>query len=214
MVRYVYGVFPNQKINQIGQQYHMLKQLFRGNKLRLTALRDSDAESMRQWTEDSVFANLASSNAAYPRTDKQIKERIESSQSGKNGYYFAMRPLDDERLLGLVSLGEIEWNNGVGWVGIEIGDTQNRGQGYGTEAMSLLLDYAFLELNFRKVQLSVFDYNQPAIAIYEKLGFVQEGTLREFGVRFNTTYDMLFYGILRREWLSQYPMGYVGSLES
>lgn len=192
----------------------MLKQLFRGQKIRLTALRDSDAETMRQWTEDSVFANLASSNVAYPRSDKQIKERIEGSQSSKDGYYFAMRLLDDDRLLGLLGLVEIEWNNGVGWVSIEIGDTQNRGQGYGTEAMSLLLDYAFLELNFRKVQLSVFDYNKPALAVYEKLGFQREGALREFGFRFNTTYDMYFYGILRREWMAQYPAGYIGSIEN
>ncbi len=191
----------------------MLKQLFRGQKIRLTAVRETDAETMQRWTEDSIFANLASSNVSYPRTAKQIKDRIESSQSGKDGYFFAMRPLNGDDLVGLLGLVEIEWNNGVGWVSIEIGDEYHRGQGYGTEAMSLILDYAFLELNFRKVQLSVFDYNKPALAVYEKIGFQREGALREFGFRFNTAYDMYFYGILRREWLAQYPNGYIGSIE-
>jgi RimJ/RimL family protein N-acetyltransferase len=80
------------------------------------------------------------------------------------------------------------------------GDRQNWGKGYGTEAMRLALNFAFNELNLHRVQLSVFDYNERAIALYEKMGFVREGVYREYLQRDGKRYDMYLYGLLRREW--------------
>ena len=61
-------------------------------------------------------------------------------------------------------------------------------------------DQCFDELNLHRVQLTVFDYNKRAIALYEKLGFQHEGTFREFLHRDGRRYDMHLYGLLRREW--------------
>ena len=190
----------------------MLEQLFKGQTIRLTALRESDLETIKGWTEDSIVSSLASSNTSYPRSDIQIKNRIERSQSNQDSFYFAIRPLEEETLLGTMALDEIEWNNGVAGISIEIGDRDNHRQGIGIDSIKLLLDFAFLELNLRKLQLTVFDYNEAAIGLYKKIGFINEGTFREFGLRFNKTYDMLLFGILRSEWLSQYPAGYTGSI--
>ena len=63
-----------------------------------------------------------------------------------------------------------------------------------------LLDPAFGELNLHRVQLTVFAYNERAIALYEKLGFVREGVYREFMACDGVRYDMYLYGLLRREW--------------
>jgi len=86
------------------------------------------------------------------------------------------------------------------WLAIGIGDHANWGQGYGREAIKLMLGFAFNELNLYRVQLSVFSYNQRALALYEKLGFQREGTFREFLHRDGQRYDMFLYGLLRREW--------------
>jgi RimJ/RimL family protein N-acetyltransferase len=56
------------------------------------------------------------------------------------------------------------------------------------------------ELNLHRVQLTVFSYNERAIALYEKLGFQREGVYREFIQRDGRRYDMYLYGLLRREW--------------
>ena len=66
--------------------------------------------------------------------------------------------------------------------------------------MRLALKFAFDELNLHRVQLTVFAYNDRAIALYEKLGFQREGTFREFLHRDGARYDMYLYGLLRREW--------------
>jgi RimJ/RimL family protein N-acetyltransferase len=63
-----------------------------------------------------------------------------------------------------------------------------------------MLDFAFRELNLHRVQLTVFAYNTAALALYEKLGFTREGIHREALHREGQRYDMILFGILRREW--------------
>ena len=75
-----------------------------------------------------------------------------------------------------------------------------QGAGYGREAMELALRYAFHELNLFRVQLYVFGYNTRAINLYESIGFVREGTLRQSIHRDGVRYDTYVYGILRDEW--------------
>jgi RimJ/RimL family protein N-acetyltransferase len=81
-----------------------------------------------------------------------------------------------------------------------IGDPANRGQGYGYEATQLALAFAFHELNLHRVTLTVFDYNQPSIALAEKLGFRREGVFREFLQRDGQRHNMILFGLLRHEW--------------
>ena len=72
--------------------------------------------------------------------------------------------------------------------------------GYGKEAFKLTIEFGFEELNFHRIYLTVLEYNEPAIKLYEKLGFKREGVYREFIHRDGKRYDMYLYGILRPEW--------------
>jgi len=62
---------------------------------------------------------------------------------------------------------------------IGIHDTTKYNQGYGAEVTELILDFAFSTLHLHRVDLRVLEYNQRAIACYEKCGFVREGIERE-----------------------------------
>jgi RimJ/RimL family protein N-acetyltransferase len=84
------------------------------------------------------------------------------------------------------------------WIGI--GEAQFRGSGYGSDAIRVLLRFAFLEMNLNRVGLEVMSYNIRAITTYERLGFVHEGRQREMVIRDGVYYDILLMGILRREW--------------
>jgi RimJ/RimL family protein N-acetyltransferase len=103
-------------------------------------------------------------------------------------------------MIGAIDLDSIHWNNGSAWLGIAIGDPVNRGLGYGSEAMHMVLRFAFDELNLHRVQLTVFAYNLHAIRLYERLGFVQEGVWREALHRDGQRWDVLHYALLRHEW--------------
>jgi RimJ/RimL family protein N-acetyltransferase len=176
------------------------KNILRGSVVRLTAVEQEDLAAIGHWYEDAGFARLFDAAPAAPKSASQLAHWLEELQKDKNGYLFAVRPLERETLLGYVELDGIMWSNGSAWLGLGIGDRGNWGQGYGTEAVRLALKFAFDELNLHRVQLTVFSYNERAVALYEKLGFVREGAFREHLQRDGQFYDMYLYGLLRREW--------------
>lgn len=179
----------------------MLKQnLLRGEKIHLTLVTKEDLPTLVQWYQDADFLRLYDSVPAGPQTEEQLAERISAAQKSDSDFIFAIRPIYDDDLLGLVELDGIQWNHGTAALSIAIGDAGRRGQGYGREAMALILRFAFHELNLHRVFLTVFAYNQAAIALYEQLGFRQEGVYREHLQRDGERHDMLLYGLLRHEW--------------
>ncbi|MCP4539625.1 MAG: GNAT family N-acetyltransferase [Chloroflexi bacterium] len=177
--------------------------LLRGDRVHLTAFREDDASTMARWSEDMGYLRLQETNLALPRTKAAIAADLEGQSKSSNTLVFAIRPVDGDELIGFVGFYEIEWANQVAWFGIGIGDRSNWGKGYGSEAMHLALWYAFCELNLYGLHLTVIDYNERAIALYEKMGFQREGVFRQFGWRDGKRYDMILYGILRPEWESR-----------
>lgn len=66
----------------------------------------------------------------------------------------------------------------------------------------MLLRYAFHELNLHRLSLDVIASNQPAISLYRKLGFQEEGRLRERVLRDGQAVDLIYMGLLCRDWES------------
>lgn len=174
--------------------------LFFGRRVRLSALRPEDAHAVARWYEDAEFGRMFDSSPAVPRTPARIARWFEDADRSRDSFTFAIRPLYTEELLGIVDLDTIQWTHRTAWLAIAIGEPDNRGQGYGTDAMHLLLRFAFDELNLHRLQLTVFEYNRRAIRLYERLGFVREGVFREALLRDGRRWDMYLYGLLAREY--------------
>lgn len=174
--------------------------LLSGERIRLTAVAEQDMAVIAGWYRDSRFLRLYDSLPAYPKTEKQIQKRIKESQEDDRAFIFAIRLRHDDALIGLLELDGVSWTHGSSFVSIGIGAETHRGRGYGREAMRLALRFAFDELNLHRLSLTVFAYNEGAIALYEQLGFRHEGTFREHIQRDGRRYDMHLYGILRGEW--------------
>jgi RimJ/RimL family protein N-acetyltransferase len=179
-----------------------ISRLLTGRRIRLTAVKPEDSAVLTQWYEDNLFARQLDGSVAYPRREAQVNRWL-SEERGKDSFMFAIRPLDEETLLGYADLDGILWHHGVSWMSIGIGPA-HQNQGYGHEALQLLLEFAFHELNLFRVQLTVFEYNERALHLYEKLGFVREGVFREALHRDGKRYHMYLYGILRHEWEAQH----------
>ena len=86
-------------------------------------------------------------------------------------YNFAIVNKENDTLIGNISLMHIHEINRTAELGIFIGDENYLSRGYGSEAIKLLLDYAFRYVNLNNIMLKVFDYNKRAIKAYEKCGF-------------------------------------------
>jgi RimJ/RimL family protein N-acetyltransferase len=177
--------------------------LFRGELVRLSAEDpETIVEYMSKWNRDSEYWRLAMDEPALWWSRRENKEYIEKElmDDDQSQCYFMIRTLEDDRVIGDIGLDGILWNHGDAWVGIGIGEKEYWGKGYGTDAMRVILRYAFTELNLHRVSLTVFEYNPRAIRSYEKAGFVPEGREREAVFRSGKHWDMIFMSILREEW--------------
>lgn len=177
--------------------------IFRGDLVRLSGDDPQTiAEAFSRWNRDSEYARLLDDEPPRLRSVQSIKEWLEKEfEKGEEmRYFFTIRTLADDQLIGFIGLFAIDWNHGNAWVGIGLGERNYWGNGYGTDAMQVILRYAFRELNLHRVSLDVFEYNPRALHSYEKAGFKIEGRRRKIVQRDGTRYDMIFMGILREEW--------------
>lgn len=159
------------------------------------------AENFSRWTRNSAYWRLANSDPSRPISARSSKQWIEKALEKEHSeVFFTIRTLANDRIIGDIGLDGIQWSNGDAFVGISIGEPGDWGKGYGTDAMRIILRYAFHELNLHRVSLTVFDYNPRAIRSYQKAGFREEGRVRGLLHREGRRWDMLFMGVLREEW--------------
>jgi RimJ/RimL family protein N-acetyltransferase len=178
----------------------ILAKLLCGDRIGLSALASSDIPTLARWYGDAGFMRLYDARPAYPKSEAELTQWLQELQKDKSTFAFAIRPVDSSDLIGYLELDGILWPHGVCGMSIAIGDRANWGKGYGYEAAQLALAFAFNELNLHRITATVFSYNTRSIALLEKLGFQREGAYREFLQRDGERYDMLLYGLLRREW--------------
>lgn len=178
--------------------------IFHGTLVRLTT-EDPEVASkaFSGWSRDTEYTRLLDNDPARLWSAKKIQAWIEKDfeRGVQNGFFFEIRTLSEDRLIGFVGLFGLSWSHGDIWVGIGLGDREYWGKGYGTDALQVVLRYAFTELNLRRVTLGVFAYNLRAIKSYEKAGFKVEGQLRQYIARDGQRHDMIVMGALREEWL-------------
>jgi RimJ/RimL family protein N-acetyltransferase len=180
-----------------------MEDLFKGKLVRLAGIDPEEvSKSFAQWNRDSEFMRLLDTDPPRLHSSKVIKGWVEKElEKATDMYWFAIRTLEDDRLLGDITLSVINWGSHEAFVGIAIGERGFWGQGYGTDAMRLILRYGFMELNLRRILLTVFEFNQRALRSYEKAGFQLEGHQRQSMQREGRRWDILYLGILREEWM-------------
>ena len=178
-----------------------MRDLFSGDRIRLTAIKETDLGWIENWFNDIEFLRYYDVLPAIPQTQNDVKKVIEHFTNSKDRYMFAIRLKNTEQIIGIIGFDDIIWTNSVATLHIGIGDEKYTGKGVGREALDLLLDFGFNELNFHRIQLNVISYNEGAIKSYEKKGFTREGTYREFVFRDGKRFDMYLYGLLKSEWI-------------
>jgi RimJ/RimL family protein N-acetyltransferase len=177
--------------------------LFQGELVRLVAPAEEDASVLARWSEDAGYLRALDSDYARPVSAHEFAARLAPEHSDSSKVEFHLRTVEDDRLIGFVALHSIEWNNGAALLAIGIGESAYRGKGYGSDALRLILRYAFDELNLHRVGLDVISNNARALRTYEGAGFQREGIMRDAVLRDGSRHDRILMGILQHEWQGQ-----------
>lgn len=177
--------------------------LYLGKLVRLTRIEEKDAETLAQWSQDASLHRMLYEGPAQPLSPWQMKKRLEKIEKSvdeeKNLFYYHIRPLDDERLLGWGKIEWILWPSQTGVVRMAIGPTEQN-KGYGSDAFKLLLRFAFDELNLHRVTVILPEYNTQGSKFVKKFGFSEEIRRREVLFRDGRRWDSLHFGLLHSEW--------------
>lgn len=152
-----------------------------------------------KWYGDEEIWRLTSWTAA-PMRRSAVERMFESRESSTTDESFAIHRAGREEPIGVISLTSISGANLSADFSVIVGEAEDRERGLGSEAIRILLRYAFGELGLNRVGLSVFDFNELARAAYEKLGFREEGRLRQAIRRDGSFHDAILMRILASEW--------------
>lgn len=135
-----------------------------------------DARSLQVWCGPRY---------SFPLDHAQLGNSLAATE-GRRPPHLMFKAVEEpgRRVVGHVELLRIDYEERTAWVGrVLIGPPELRGQGYGTEMLTRLLDLSFGPLGLRALGLGVFDFNRPAIKCYTGVGFRQVG-VKEGLVRF------------------------------
>jgi RimJ/RimL family protein N-acetyltransferase len=147
------------------------------------------------WANDAAAARL---DFAYRPVDMMAHQQWWDSL-GKDAtrVVFAIRKIDLPAIIGYVQIAGINGTHRSAEIGIRIGSEQNRGQGFGKQALHLAVDFCWNHLNLNRVQLVVFKHNHRAISAYKAAGFKKEGVLRKAAFIGGAWVDLVPMAMLR-----------------
>lgn len=166
----------------------------------LRPLEESDVDHIMTWVNDpAIVGNLAAfSGAAFTR-DQEL-DYVRRVRTATNERVFSIFVAEDGRYLGQCGIHQIHDRSKVGRLACIIAQRGDMGRGYGSAAIRALLAHAFDELALHKLWLMIFSHNTRGRGIYERIGFVQEGVLREEYFHEGGWHDMVRMSMLDREW--------------
>lgn len=179
-------------------------QLFTAGAIRLDSLApDQDAPVVAAWSHDLDYVRLTNQYPPRPlssaQTARQLGEWEKERREKRSAFPFAIRGLHDDRLLGLARIRPIRWARQSAQIWLAIGAAEDRRKGYGSEALRLLVRYAFDELGLFQLTGHVAAYNAGGQALLRKHGFRLEVTRRAaIGWR-GRRWDELYYGLTADE---------------
>ncbi len=170
-----------------------------GERVLLRRPRDTDAADIYENVNNAAVVRWTL-RIPYPYPPQEALMFIRSSRyrwRKGSGYVFAIVSKGTGRTVGIISLMDMDHEHHCAELGYWLGEPY-WGQGLATEAVSLVLRFAFDMLELHRVTANVFSENSASSRVLEKNGFQKEGVRRKARYRFGEWYDEVLYGLLRQ----------------
>lgn len=172
-----------------------------GDRIYLSPMDPNDAEICAKWMNDlEVSRWLGAARHTYSLLAE--REWMESNAKKTDSYQFAIILREGNRLLGNIGLQDVNLIYRIATLGIFIGEEEDRSQGYGAEAIRLLVNYGFRWLGLNNINLYVNGNNARAIRCYENVGFRAYGRRRNAIFADGAWCDNVTMEVLAQDWLN------------
>lgn len=162
-----------------------------------------DFQRLIRWVPDEAFLlRWAGTSFHYPLDEAQLEEYLRPTE-GELATRKAYKAVDavTRQAVGHIELNNIDRSNRSARVArVMVGEPMLRRRGIGTEMLQAIFEIGFQGMGLHRIELVVFESNQPAIAFYEKAGFVREGRLRDARRHGGRYWSLLLLSVLEDEW--------------
>jgi RimJ/RimL family protein N-acetyltransferase len=169
-----------------------------GERVTLRPVRPEDLPTLYEWKVDLATWEATTDVPAYPMTYDEYREYAEKKARDPQGNADFVAEVGGV-LVGRGGLFAFDPLTHCAEVGISFGP-EHRNKGYGQETLRLLVDFGFRHRNLHRIWLETLASNAAALRCYTKVGFVEEGRLREHAWVDGAYEDMVRMGLLRAEW--------------
>jgi RimJ/RimL family protein N-acetyltransferase len=168
-----------------------------GALVRLRAREAADVEDSYRWRNDwEVIRFLA---RRYPASRASVARQIVEAEARFDSIVFLIETKADGHPIGWAGLRTTGPESRCADLGIAISEPDYRDGGYGTDAMRTACRFGFEMMNLHRIELTVYDWNERAIRVYEKVGFRHEARYRQAMWREGRYVDLLLMGLLKGE---------------
>ena len=167
-----------------------------GDKIYLSPRNSEDVEIFTEWLNDFETTDYLGRSGMLITLDGEKKYLDENSSPEA---IFVIVTIDNDKIIGTVSLEKINYISRCATLGIFIGYKEFRSKGYGTEAIKLILEYGFKYLNLKNIKLDLIEFNEQALNCYKKCGFKEYGRRRKCEFVDGKYYDIIEMDILNEE---------------
>jgi RimJ/RimL family protein N-acetyltransferase len=179
--------------------------LYEGELVRLGPIdHEKDPPVIARWSRDPLARFFLPDPIARPLSPEAMRRQLEKiekeMEESKNCFHFTLRARSDDRLVGIARLHAIDFHNGNSTLTMGIGDMADRMHGYATDALHLMLRFAFHELNLHRVSVWPSEDNLPLMRLVEKAGFEEEVRRRKAAFHDGSYWDVIHMGLLRQKW--------------
>lgn len=200
-----------------------MSKAFKSERLEYRAFNDQD-KSLQAWILENIASDPVNNSFYMAKTPKPCTEKDNADFISVLGQCMltvciclaktpTQSPADSDKgdggdgsspdyeIIGYMGLREVPYmvQHQAATLGITIAQ-QYQGKGYGGEAVNWLVDWAFLHGNLHRVHIAAYSFNERAIALYQKLGFITEGRERERIILCRKRYDLINMSLLVHEW--------------
>jgi RimJ/RimL family protein N-acetyltransferase len=176
--------------------------MLKGKSVLLRPVKRSDISYFLKWFNDPEVIQYL--ELYLPMTEMYEEKYIEElgTTRAKSDAPFVIEAIEgaSTKPIGSCGLHEINSKDGKAIFGMGIGEKDYWSKSYGTEATRLLIDYGFQQLNLHRISSSAFAFNERSIKFHKKVGFQEEGRLRQAIFKNGQYHDLMLFGILREEW--------------